>query len=479
MKSMKVDVAIIGAGTAGITARGKALANGAENVVVIESGPHGTTCARVGCMPSKLLIAAADAAHSTRNSAEFGVRSQEVRIDGAAVMQRVRALRDRFAGGVVDNVESWPEQQRLSGRARFVGPTTLQVDDHTRVEARAVVIATGSSPWLPPPFGDLASELGDRLITTDTLFELEALPESLAVIGAGPIGLELGQAMHRLGVRTTLFEITEHVGVARDPEVRAEVMRVFEAELDLKLNTKVTSAEAEGSGVRLRWEDGSGQTGDGPFERVLVATGRRPNVAELDLQAAGIELDERGMPNFDHRTMQCGDAPVFIAGDVDAQRPVLHEAADEGRHAGTNAALYPDVRAHRRKLPVQIVFTDPQMAVVGEPGGAEGEDVACGQVRFANQGRALVIGQAEGIVRIWGRREDGRLSGAELFGPRVEHLAHLLAWAMQQNMTVDVALTMPFYHPVVEEGLRTALAELASKLKLGAPKRPLDCGPGD
>jgi dihydrolipoamide dehydrogenase len=457
MQTRKVDVAIIGAGTAGLTARKKALDHGAQRVVVIEGGPYGTTCARVGCMPSKLVVAAADAAQAVRDAEVFGVSTGTPRIDGAAVMQRVRALRDRFAGGVVKQVQSWPDEQRLRGWARFVGPTTLQVDDHTRVEAQAIVIATGTSPWVPPPL----RELGDRLLTSDDVFELQDLPESLAVVGAGPIGLELGQAMHRLGVRTCIFEMTKNLGVVRDPKVAAEARRVLGAELDLRLGTEITEAKRTGDGVHLEWKDAEGRTHEGDVALVLSAAGRRPNVQRLELEAAEIELDDHGVPKFDHRTMQCGDAPIFIAGDVDNERPVLHEAADEGRYAGANAASYPDVRAHHRKVPMNLVFTRPQMAVVGEPG----DDVACGAVDYRHQGRALVMGQASGLVRIWGKIDGGRITGAEMLGPDVEHTAHLLAWAIQQGMTVDAALAMPYYHP--------------AQLKLGAPQTPLDCGPGD
>src|SRR5262249_51789042 len=184
-----------------LTARRQAAKLGAS-VVLIEHGPNGTTCARVGCMPSKLLIAAADAAWHVAEAGHFGVRVPAgVRIDGPAVLERVRAERDRFVSFVRDGLETIPAEQRLAGRARFVGPTTLQVDDHTRVEAKAVVIATGASPTLPVSL----QPLREHLLSSDAIFELRDLPASLGIIGTGVIGLELGQALHRLGVRTMLF----------------------------------------------------------------------------------------------------------------------------------------------------------------------------------------------------------------------------------------------------------------------------------
>ena len=148
METRNVDVAIIGAGTAGLNAR-REVEKAGQAPLLIESGPYGTTCARVGCMPSKLLIAAADAAHEISSAGVFGIDVRGIGIDGPRLLGRVRSERDRFAGFVVRDTEALPSEQRLVGHARFVGPTTLQVGGDTRVEARSVVIAAGSSPFIP------------------------------------------------------------------------------------------------------------------------------------------------------------------------------------------------------------------------------------------------------------------------------------------------------------------------------------------
>jgi dihydrolipoamide dehydrogenase len=174
-------------------------------------------------------------------------------------------------------------------------------------------------------------------------------------------------------------------------------------------------------------------------------------------------------------TTQCDDAPIFVAGDAEGHLPLLHEAADEGRIAGANAMLWPAVERRERRLPLAIAFTDPQMALVG----ARHADLVAGQhaigaVSFDNQGRARVTGRNRGLVRIYGDSRSCRLLGAEMFGPGMEHMGHLLAWAVQSRMTVQTALSMPFYHPVYEEGLRTALRELAGNLRALAQCRPED-----
>ncbi len=476
MQTLRVDVAVIGAGTAGLSARRAALRHGAT-VVMIEGGPYGTTCARVGCMPSKLLIAAAAAAHEVAGAGRFGVRVPAgVRIDGPAVLERVRRERDRFVGFVLEGVAAVPEAERLRGRARFLAPTVLQVDDHTRVESKAVVIATGSRPSLPPSL----AALRQHVLVNDDVFELPDLPASLAVIGTGVVGLELGQALHRLGVPTLLLSHSNGLGPLTDPVIHRSAAAVLGAELDLHLDSDITAAH-DAAGFALRWHDGRGGAGEARVAAVLAATGRTPALEGLGLESTGLLCDGRGVPLFDPRTMQCGEAPIFLAGDVSGYRPLLHEAADEGHIAGANAAAFPAVRAHVRRAPLAIAFTDPNLAVVGTPYAAlHLDEVEVGCVSYDDQGRARVMGRNAGAVRIYARRECGTLLGAEMFGPRVEHTAHLLAWAVQRRLTVEDALAMPFYHPVIEEGIRTALQDLSARLKLHAAIRPadLECGPG-
>ncbi len=481
VRTITVDVAVIGAGSAGLGARRTAEKHGAH-AVLIEDGPYGTTCARVGCMPSKLLIAAADAAHHMREAEQFGVYGEPT-IDAAAVFDRVRRERDRFVGFVVEATEAIDDDKRIRGRARFVGPTALMVDDHTRVEARAVVIATGSSPWIPPPLRPVA----DQLLDNASVFELNAIPPRLAVVGTGVIGMELGQALARLGAKTTFFSIDDRVGPSTDPEIKATIRRDMGQELDIRLHTSVTEAEAVEGGIRLTWSDSSAKGGQASevFTHVLSATGRRPNL-NLDLAAAGVDVASGKVPAFDPLTMQIGESGIFLAGDVTNDRPLLHEASDEGRIAGHNAARYArlgadSARRHARRTPLAVVFTDPQIAIVGQSWAELAEqDVEVGEVSYENQGRARVMGRNRGRVRIYGDRKSGLLLGAELFGPAVEHTAHLLAWAIQSRLTVADAVRMPFYHPVVEEGIRTALRDLAAKLKMADPieLKCIDCGPG-
>lgn len=475
----KTDVAILGAGTAGLSAYRAALAE-ADSVLMIDAGPLGTTCARVGCMPSKLLIAAAEAAHHSRHSEIFGVINPETRIDGKAVMARVQRERDRFVGFVLDSIDKISTGHKIKAYGEFLDDHTLQLSNGDRVIANSIVIATGSRPKTQT----LLQPAGNRLLTSDSIFELPDLPKKLAVFGPGVIGLELGQAFSRLGVEVKLFGVSGNIAGLHDPDVRNYALKTFANEFYLDAKANVEWVRENADSVTIRFVDRHGKTLEETFDYVLSTTGRRPNVDKLNLLNTGLKCNEKGIPEFDPFTMQCGNSNIFLAGDASADRPLLHEAADEGKIAGHNAAIFPDIRAGLRRAPIAIVFSDPQIASVGlniaQVKLRCNECYATGEVSFEDQGRSRVMAVNKGLLKVYGEQGTGLFLGAEMIGPRAEHIAHLLSWAVQQNMTVPHMLDMPFYHPVVEEGLRTALRDLNAKLKIG-PQAAKDCmetGPG-
>ena len=457
----KVNVAVIGAGSAGLPAF-RAARRHTENIVLIEGGIYGTTCARVGCMPSKLLIAAAEAAHSIETASKFGVYTSKPNINGHDVMRRVRSERDRFVGFVLESVESIDPKHHFRAHARFLDDHTIQAEDKI-FEAKSVVIATGSSPKLMPMFDGL----GERLVVNDDIFDWETLPESVAVFGPGVIGLELGQALHRLGVRIRIFGLSGSLKPLSDMGIRNYAENLFKAEFPLDTKAKILGLELENDQVKIRFVDcKNGEEKEEFFDFLLAATGRFPNVNDLGLENTKLELDSLGVPLFNSATMQCGNSSIFIAGDVNNDLPLLHEAADEGEIAGDNAGRFPDIKTGLRRSPVTVVFCDPQIAIVGDSWNElEGkENVVTGKVSFEGQGRSRIILKNKGLMHVYADRNSGLFLGSEFIGPHAEHLAHLMSWAHQQKMTIQQMLEMPFYHPVIEEGLRTALRDVKSKL---------------
>jgi len=224
------EVIIIGAGTAGLSAR-KEVAKKTDNYIVVDDGPLGTTCARVGCMPSKVLIQAANDYYRRKSFSQEGILGAEgLRIDLPETMSHVRKLRDRFTGGVIGSLSSW-EDKLVRKRAKIVDKNTLLIGEES-VSFKKLIIATGSSPVIPGPW----REFSEALIDTDEFFEMDTLPSSMAIIGLGVIGLELGQALHRLGVKVVAFSKGKAIGGLSDPEIQDYVADKLGQEMEIHLN---------------------------------------------------------------------------------------------------------------------------------------------------------------------------------------------------------------------------------------------------
>ncbi len=460
MTKLTCNVAIIGAGTAGLAAERSARRNGAKTLL-IDEGFGGTTCASVGCMPSKLLIAAGNAMHAVEQASVFGVEASG-KVDGVAVMARVRKERDAFVAGVETSIDKLPAEVKIEARAKFAGATILSLSDGREVHAKSVVIATGSSPAIPEMF----DAVRDRVLTNESIFELKDLPKSLGVVGAGALGLELAQAMARLGVDTMVFDTGETIGGLKDRHVAEAYHAILSREMPILLGVELT-VEPDGDGVKLAWSGSA--LGEQHFDYLLVATGRPPRIKGIGLETTGLTLDERGMPDYDPETMQCGTAPIFIAGDVDHDRAVLHEASAEGIIAGRNAASYPEVTPGKRTVPFAITFTHPNVAVIGKIAKDDDADSVIGTASYDDQGRAKVEACNAGLVRFYADRRDGRLTGATMAGPAVEHSAHLIAWAIQSGWTATEVLDLPIYHPTFEEGMKGALRSICGEVHAPTP----------
>ncbi|HEY0878412.1 MAG TPA: dihydrolipoyl dehydrogenase [Zeimonas sp.] len=461
-----LDVVVIGAGTAGLAAL-REIRKRTERFVLIDDGKWGTTCARVGCMPSKALIEAAGAFHRRHSFATFGIRGAEtLHADIPAVLARVRALRDQFVRGVRKVTDALGDRA-IEGRARIVAPDCVEVNGR-RLQARRIIVATGSQPVVPAPW----HALGERLLTTDTLFEREDLPERIAVVGIGAVGTEIAQALSRLGIEVTAFGSSERLAGLSDLAVNAALLASLRQEFAVHVGAPAVVSPSDDGSVRV-----SNGRNEVQVDAVLAALGRRPVVDGLGLDALGVPLDEHGMPGVDPTTMRVGALQVFVAGDASGQVPLLHEAADEGHIAGLIASGAV-ARRFRRRVPLSIVFCDPEVAVVGRRfAQLDANEVLVGEYRFERQGRARIALRDRGVLRIYAARGIGLVLGAELCVPAGAHLAHLIALAIERTLTVHDLLRMPFYHPVLEEGLRSALRALSSQLPPCSESDLAGCAP--
>ncbi len=455
-KRIDCDVAIVGAGSAGLPAY-RAVLDAGLKPLLIEGGPHGTMCARVGCMPSKLLIAAAEAAAAIRHAPDFGVRVPGAPVvDGVAVMDRLRRERDRFVGFVVDDVNAMPPEHRLDAKVEFQRDGVLQSDQGHEIHASRIILAIGTQPVVPEAY----RALEELAIVNDDVFNWRDLPRSVLLVGSGVVGVELGLALARLGVRVRVLNRSGSFAHLRDPAVRQTAVDLLAPELNLVQGAQVTTVQREGDQALVGWTVGKGPETRERFDKVLLTAGRQPDLASLHLERTHMPLDDHGFPIIDPTTLQVRGEPVFLAGDITGRHAIQHEASDDGRLAGHNAAAWPQVQALPRRAAMAVVFSNPQIMQVG--GGFavfDPDAMAIGAVDWTRQGRSRVMLRNHGLMHVYMRRSDQRFMGAEMVGPDAEHVAHLLAWALQMELTVPQMLRMPFYHPTIEEGVRTALRE--------------------
>ncbi len=459
MKTRKADVIVIGAGTAGLAAW-HAVRDAGHRALLVDHGPLGTTCARVGCMPSKAALYAGRRFATANTLGHWDVAMQARVRD--RLWREVRSLRDDLAGGTADTTRTVLGRNLVTGGARFVAPNAIEVAG-VRLEAGGFVVATGSHPVVPPALARYGTSVARGILTTDSLFSLTRLPKSLGLLGLGAIGIELGLAMTRLGVRVVAVEQAPWPAGIADSVIARRAIEAFGSELDMSLGQE---GEVTRDGTQFRLAIGNSTH---RVERVLAALGRKPNLDSLDLDRAGVEWDGDDDAPIDPRTLRLGRSTIFVAGDANGDRSLQHEAVDEGRIAAHQALALvrgQALKRPRRRTPMSIVFSDPDIAQIGmRHDDVHRDRVVVGTGSGDHNGRSKIIGAQGNLVRVYADRRDGTLLGASLVSVQGEHLAHLLASAIDQKLTVDRMLAMPFYHPSVEEMLQTALKDAKKRME--------------
>ncbi len=455
------DLVIVGGGVGGLVTASVAGQLGLD-VVLIERAPVlGGDCLHYGCVPSKSLIRAAEVAHLARHAGDFGVQVGGVEADLGAVMDRVRSVIERI------QVHDDPERFRgygvdvRFGTARFLDPHTVEVDGE-RISGRRFVIATGSRPAVPPVPGL------DRVdyLTNETVFGLRSLPPRLAVMGGGPIGLELAQAFARLGSRVTVVEMADRLLGREDPELTGELAAALREEgLELHTGTRVERVSAGDGTITLH---SSGPDGALPLEAeaLLVAAGRSPNIEELQLDRAGVETGKTGIV-VDAR-MRTSATHIFACGDVCGPYPFTHMAEYQAGIIIANAIFRFPKKADYRVAP-WVTYTAPELAHVGlteQAARERGLQVDVARFRFGDVDRALAEGNERGLAKLVVSK--GRLIGASLLGPHAGELIHELVLAMQAKIKVSHISAAIHAYPTLAQVHRRAVNSLYSP-KLFAP----------
>lgn len=446
----RYNLVVIGGGPAGLVAALGAAGLGAR-VALVERHLLGGDCLNAGCVPSKAVLRAAHAAHAARDPQVAGVGPGAPQVDTAEVLARMRRIRAAIAPH--DSAERLRREgvDVFLGDARFTGPDTVRVGAHT-LRFTACCIATGARAAVPPIPG--LAEAG--ALTNEQLFELDAAPQRLVVLGAGVIGCEMAQAFQRLGSRVTLVDVADRVLPREDADAAAVVQARLVADgVDLRLGVGATRVERVGDVRRVHLADGRVVEG----EQLLVAVGRRPNL-ELDLEQAGVAFTKQGVSVDDH--LRTTNPRVFAAGDVTGQAAFTHAADFHARIVIQNALFFGRAKASALVVP-RVTFTEPELAAVGRT--EVGPDLTAYTVPLADTDRGRTDGDAEGFCRILADGR-GRIHGATIVGPHAGELLAPVTLAMTHGLTMgQLAATIHAYPTRSEVVFKAASAWNRTRLK--------------
>jgi pyruvate/2-oxoglutarate dehydrogenase complex dihydrolipoamide dehydrogenase (E3) component len=441
----RYNLVVIGAGTAGLVAAAGAAILGAR-VALIERHLTGGDCLNYGCVPSKALIRSARAARGVAEAPEFGIEATPPKIEFADVMRRVRRVRAEIAPN--DSVQRFAALgvDVFLGHGHFTGKRSLEVEGQ-RLEFRKAIIATGARAAVPPIPG-----LADAgCLTNETVFSLTALPRRLIVIGGGPIGCELAQTFARLGSQVSLVSDIPHLLPKEDTDVAALLEQQFRREgIELILGAKVERAEKSAVGKILIIDRGQAKdtiVGD----EILLAVGRVPNVEGLNLEAAGVKYDDKGVTVDDH--LRTSNSNIFAAGDISSQYHFTHAAEALGRIALQNALFFGRKQASNLVVP-WCTYTDPEIAHVGLNEGSASKsriEIKTFTLPFADNDRAVVDADTAGFARVHVRRKDGRLLGATLVSRHAGESIGELVMAIQHKMKIGELAAIIHPYPTESE----------------------------
>jgi dihydrolipoamide dehydrogenase len=462
------DVAVIGGGSAGYAAARTAAALGAKTVVIEGGKEVGGLCILRGCMPSKAYLESAHRWHDIGRAREFGLVVKPVKVEMKCIQARKQHLIGEFAAYRRKQL-SKGKFTFVRGLASFLDAQTLLINrgnKHELLTASTFIVATGSVITRVPVPG--LWETG--CLTSDTALELEKIPKRLAVLGGGVIAVELGQFFARVGAKTTILQRSKRIVRNYDPDVSAEIERAFKAEgIDVRTGVKLLEVKKTGEGKKILFQRGTKKE-EIVVDEILYALGREPAIKGLNLEAAGIALEEGRLRV--NETMATMVPNIFAVGDTVGPHEVVHIAIQQGEIAARNAVdhLRGDHEIPEKidyRLKTLVTFTDPEIASVGlnETEATEkGIDFLSAKYPFSDHGKAMIGGHEFGFVKILAEKSRGEIIGAEIIGPHASDLIHELIAVMRYRGTVQELAVMPHYHPTLAEIVTYPAEELAEKL---------------
>lgn len=470
MGSIKIgtDVVIIGGGPGGYVAAQRAAQMGFD-VTLIENEELGGTCLNHGCIPSKALISVGDLLHKVKESEDRGLKvNGSVEVDFAKTQEwKQNKVIKRLTTGVASLMKAG-QVEVVRGKAAFVDDHSIAVNLNEGGNAaytfKHAIIATGSVA-VDPKFFPLD---GEKVVDSRGALAFTEVPKSLVVVGGGYIGVELGQAYAKLGASVTIVEATEQLLPGTDLDLITVLMRKLRRQnVTVMLKAKASGGLQNG---KVKVEDAEGKSHEIEADKVLVAVGRRPYTDGLELENAGVKADEKGFIPVDSQ-QKTNVAHIYAIGDVCSPIMLAHKASAQGRVAAEAIAGQPS-HADWQTVPA-VIFTDPEIAYVGlteKQAQEAGYETIVARQNFAAIGRALTMGESDGLVKLVADKQTGVLLGAQMCGPEVSELIGEMTLAIEMGALVeDVGLT-PHYHPTLSEGILEAAHTLLHSIEKAGKK---------
>jgi pyruvate/2-oxoglutarate dehydrogenase complex dihydrolipoamide dehydrogenase (E3) component len=455
---MDFDVVVIGGGSAGYASASAAQSADAK-VAIVDKGPLGGLCILRGCMPTKTILRSSDILALMRRAKEFGLSAQNPSADLAAINDRKNKLIAEFASYRIEQLND-PRFTLIEEQASFISPHELKVGDKS-ITAKNFIIATGSSTAKFPVPG--LAESG--YLTSDHVLELRQAPESMIVLGAGPVAVELAQFFCRIGTRTTLIQRSDHILSKEDEDLARPVEAKFREEgMEVFTATKLLRVEQSGENRSVFFTH-EGKEKSATAETILQALGRKPNVEGLNLSSAGVGMN-RGQIEVDSE-MRTNVPHIYAVGDVNGQHEIVHIAIEQGEIAAHNATQE-DVRRFDARLKTSVTFTDPPVASVGlseKECKAKNIPYLSASYPFNDHGKSMCLGETHGHVKLLCAPDSGEIIGAHIVGPEAGEMIHQMITLMHYKGTVRDLVKIPHYHPTLSEILTYPAEELATQLK--------------